>query len=531
MMMVFALLPSGAQTVFTSGVSGQVFVRSDAAGSLQCDSIVAEDYDGKAVDKIVNRYDEDGNLAGKTRYVWNDMSGSWSPDARYEYLYDADRNVTASVYAIWELSRKGWLNSEKIESTYNDQRKILSQDAYKWENEAWVPTSMGRATYDANGYLASEYSMIYDAPGQKWLALTKNEYTSDEAGQWLLAVSYMGRENSDEFAPSFRTHYEYFGTGKMTLRYMQDWDPAQNDWTDTSKQTWTYDAAGNEAGSLSQFKDFDTGLLKETAKHEKEYDERGNLVLNRFYNKDTENNWVFFTKEEYTYNDRDSVMEKISYNRDFMSGELVASMRNTFTYDDRGNRASQVSYYWGGDHWVNSLKEERVCNGADQLLSTRKYFWTPGNTPESGTWSENFKEDLTYDSNGYQNSYASYSYNRIAGVWTGLAKSESRYDEYGNILEETAYQWIEDTEEFRKSGRIVYYYSAPSAIETVVQEEIKLLVHDRLIEVCGAGDAEIRLFDLSGKFLSGGNRTVRVSQEGCYLVNVNGKQTFKVVVK
>lgn len=530
MMMVLALLPAIAQTGKVPGMSGMTLGPSLTAGNLKCDSIVAMDHDGKPIDKIIQTYDSEENLTNKTRYLWNDVAGVWSPDSRYDYAYDEDANVVSTVFATWDTSSKDWKNNQKVECTFNENHKILTQDASEWVDGAWAPASRGRATYDANGYLASEYSMIYDRTSQKWLALTKNEYTSDEAGQWLLAISYTGKENSDEFVLAFRTTYTYAAVGKLTSRFMQDWDAVQGAWTDTSKETWTYDDAGNETVNLSMFRDFDTGQLRETARREYQYNERGNRVLSQFFNNDSENNWILQSKEEFTYNDLDSVAEKVSYNRDFISGQLAASQRYTYTYDEWGHRNLSVSYYRENDRWVNSMKDETLYDEAGRILSKRKYFWMSDNTPEGGAWNQSFKEDASYDSYGNQTSYESYSYDRMMGVWTGQTKSESRYDEFGNILEETSYQWIEEAEEFRKVGSIVYYYSAPSSVHTIGGPAVRVLVRDRILEVTGAEAAAVRVFDLHGKLVSAGSTTVAVSQQGCYLVVIAGKQTLKVLV-
>ena len=70
------------------------------------------------------------------------------------------------------------------------------------------------------------------------------------------------------------------------------------------------------------------------------------MLQKLFYNKDTDNSWVLRNKEEYTYNEMDSVLQKITYSADFMTKELVTDFKNEYQYDANGNRTLNINYYW-----------------------------------------------------------------------------------------------------------------------------------------------------------------------------------------
>lgn len=528
MILVSVFVTAGAQSVFTTGKLKEAATSSQMGGGLFCDSIVVKDYNGKIVGKIVNGYDQNGNMINRIKYTWNDLGSSYTPDERYDYTYDDHNYQNQSVYSVWDITSKAWKNDEKVACTFNVNGKILSQDTFKWKESAWAPTFKAVATYDDRDNLLSEYTMLRDEAGQNWLALSKNEYTYNSLNQWLLAVSYNGKENTDEYVLAFRTNYTYTESGKMTLRHMEDWSVEENKWKDATKETWSYDEAENEIGSSSFFKDFETGELKETTKREKQYEGK-NMILDLFYNKDTEGNWRVNSKTEYAYNEKDSVTQKISYNRDMMSGELLPTLKLENAYDANGNRLSSISCFWNNE-WINSSKEEKTYNQANQLLTVRKYLWNIDFETSQGEWSMNFKEDYTYDAKGYQTLYVSYTYNQIGGVWTGQVKSEKEFDEFGNIRKDIAYQWVEEDDDFKRFSITEYFYSLPISGIIVNRTAVSIFVHDRIIEVNTENAEGIRLFDLNGRLLSKGNKVIPVSQAGCYVIAIDGVEVRKVMV-
>lgn len=501
------------------------------AQSLRCDSIVAKNPDGKSVDKIVNTYDAEGDLVGKVRSIWDDFSESWKFDSRYEYAYDNNKNMTLQLYVVWNTN--AWKNEEKTEFVYNGSNKLLSLNSFKWTGNEWQPTFKGMATFDANGNMLTNVQMLYDASLGKWLAISKEESFYNEENLPVLITFYIGVIGSDEFAPSFKSEYSYNGKGDMILRFTSDWDAELNKWTGTSKEESTFNQVGNKIKVVTSMKNYETGELIESTKIEKSYDSRNNMILDLFYNKDTEGNWATLKKEEFTYNEMDSVSVKTTFNKDFMTGTLLPSGKTQYAYDDAGRRLSVLSFFWNSaeNEWVESTKEEKTYNEDGKLLTHWIYLWNVDYETSQGDWKSTYKSEYAYDANGYCILSVVYTFDLMANVWVGQNKSESVYNESGNILEEISYQWLGTTEEWKKVGSIVYYYSVATSISTIHTTPVNITVHEGLIEISCEETTRISVYDATGKMISRNSKFVRTTQSGLYIVVLNDAQSYKVAVK
>lgn len=498
---------------------------------LRCDSIVAKTPDGKSYDKIMNEFDADGNLIGRTRVIWDDFSETWIPDYRYVYEYDANKNVTLQMSLSWSQSLKDWVYSEKQVSAYNELNKILSMDGYVWGGSDWIPSFQGRATYDERGNQLMDVTFMWDSESSKWMSVVKNEWEYNDRNQITMAAFYANVSGTDQFTPAFKTDYTFDTNGNMTERYMQDWDVDLQKYTSTTKEIFVFDEAGNEIENFFLIKNYDTGELFETTKNEKTYDSRGNMLQKLFYNKDTDNSWVLRNKEEYTYNEMDSVLQKITYSADFMTKELVADFKNEYQYDANGNRTLNINYYWDAmsGSWSNSSKNEWSYNTNSKLIAERKYSYAITDFElMTGDWREDYKADYDYDIYGNRISTVIMVFEVMQNFWYGQSKSENRYDEYGNLLEEKVYQWLDSAEDWKLVGSIVYCYSAPpTGITDMEISSSEVTVRDGVIEISCQEQTAIRIYNVDGRLVSQNQTSVSV-RPGCYIVVV-GDRKYKVV--
>lgn len=495
---------------------------------LRCDSIVAKLPDGKSYDKIINEFDGNDNMISRTRFTLDNFTQVWTPDTRYEYEFDENKNITVQISLSWDRNSRTWIGSEKAVNTYNEQNKLLSMNSYVWSGKDWILSFQGRATYDERGNMLTNIVMMWDEESSKWLAITKEELAYNIRNQIIMDAFYAPIQGTDQFIPSFKTDYEFDENGNMTLRYMQDWNADLQQYTGTTRETFVVDEAGNETEYIFEMKDYDTGELNETSKREKSYDARGNMLEAFFYNK-TEGNWIPYKKEEYTYNEKDSILSGIIYSKDFLTGELIYSSKNEYQYDASGNCTLNVNYYWdaANNTWASSTKKEWDYDTNGKLIAERRYSYTITDFDlMTGDWKETYKANYGYDVYGNKVSSVSYVYDMMQGFWYGQSKNESTYDEYGNILEEKTYLWLDSEEGFKHVSSIVYYYSVPTSITNREVPPAKILVRNGMIEVSCAEDVMTRVYDINGKLISQG-RTLIPVQPGCYIVTV-GNQVCKV---
>ena len=391
--------------------------------------------------------------------------------------------------------------------------------------------SRGDATYDKNGNELTNIVKYFNSQEQKWIK-SKNEYTYNDQNLTTSATSYGSVPEDQEFVPSFRTIYDYNANGDMTLRQSEDYNATNGKYTASSKEVWTYDSNGNMLTLTSSFKDYATNELKEVSKNENTYDQRDNLIQNLFYNKDSEDKWQLSQKAEYTYNSMDSVLTKTTYSNPFGSTELSPETQWQYTYNEKGNRLTWTSLYMGENgKWVNMAREENTYNTDSKMTAQYKYNWNMG-ADGDGEWQITFKGTYGYDEGLRQTAIEERRYDAMQGVWIGLQKSETEYDEYGNILKETVYQWVESSSEFILSGTITYYYSTTSGINQNVSliKEYKVNQENGIVSVEVDGTpVSFTAYTITGQKICSDVYSLPTSKGKAYIIVAEGKFAYKVL--
>jgi len=109
-------------------------------------------------------------------------------------------------------------------------------------------------------------------------------------------------------------------------------------------------------------------------------------------------------------------------------------MKVVFSYDSKGNNTSQVHSYWMYVLWVEAYKADFAYNTDGRVTLQTNY-------SRSGllTWTPEDKYEYTYDANGNETVYISYTWENNA--WVKDEKEEYTYDAKGNTIEEIDYSW------------------------------------------------------------------------------------------
>ena len=133
-----------------------------------------------------------------------------------------------------------------------------------------------------------------------------------------------------------------------------------------------------------------------------------------------------------------------------------------------------------------------------------------------------------YDIYGNRISTAIMVFDVMQNFWYGQSKSENRYDEYGNLLEEKVYQWLDSAEDWKLVGSIVYCYSAPpTGITDMEISSSEVTVRDGVIEISCQEQTAIRIYNVDGRLISQNQTSVSV-RPGYYIIVV-GDRKYKVV--
>jgi hypothetical protein len=171
-----------------------------------------------------------------------------------------------------------------------------------------------------------------------------------------------------------------------------------NQWTNSLRYTWTYDAHGNN--------------------------------LTYLYEQWLNEQWVNSLRFTKTYNGRDDNL--VTLNESWTNGQWINTLLDSCTFDAKGNRLSEYIRGWVGDHWKDSLLENLTYNGNGKMLTDTTYTYANGQTKV-------FMENLfSYDADGncistLTQGFFGSIFNPIPHVWCILTDT-CTYDANGRLL-------------------------------------------------------------------------------------------------
>jgi hypothetical protein len=210
----------------------------------------------------------------------------------------------------------------------------------------------------------------------------------------------------------------YSINGNLLVEYTQKWNA--NTWIDDSRYTPTYDPNGYIISGLNE--NWSNNSWINNYKRSFTNDANGNM-LTYLFEEWSNNSWMNYGKHTYTYNSNGNMLTELQ--ESWNNNTWTNSSKSTYTYTINGNLLTQISENWTNNAWVNNGKNTYSYNSNNKILSIIHENW-------QNAWVNNFKYDLTYDVNGFENQWISLNWNN--NTWINNYKYSYINDIYGNSI-------------------------------------------------------------------------------------------------
>lgn len=254
----------------------------------------------------------------------------------------------------------------------------------EWINNAWENSARSINTYDANGNLIKN---------------TMEEWTD---GAWQNSAIMTNTLNED-------------GTVKETMT--QAWE--EGAWLDVMKTAYTYNAAKQILTATTQMNLGDT--------------------------------WMDFTKQIYTYNDQNQLTSQVTQILNMMTMELVNSEQNIYTYNVDGTENQVVTQTWGASsEWENSARNTNTYNEAKQVASDLSEKW------ENNAWANDSRSTYTYNAAGSVNESVGQTW--VDNAWVNSFKDVYSYNSNNKMTEVITQEWNTTQSQWVNNSRLTYTY-------------------------------------------------------------------------
>lgn len=378
---------------------------------MRCDSVKTFSADGTVTSKVYYNYSENGYLLGQINYDWSDWYNHWISGYKSEYSRDDDGNIIEMVvYVCLQGDINQW-NSKDV-YTYDKQGYINSEATYGWYDGQWKGSYKSEYSYDNQGNRNG--SARYEWYDGQWIGNDKYESLSD--GTYLKYVWV-----NNQWEPWLKTESTFNDHGDCvsSISYKRQ----NGQWENISKRESTYDDKNNETGQ-ENYSWIDNQWVG-TRKYGWTYDVYGNRFVAFYHWED--NQWVGDSRDtEYTYDNYGNKTSEIRYH--WENGQWVGTVayKYEYTYDDHANIISKI-VYWLGDTYQGKeeYKYENTYDDNGNLIKKLEYFIYDKNHHPLRS-----KCEFTYDEQGHKTSEA--KYDRIANLWEGIYKEDFIFNEYTN---------------------------------------------------------------------------------------------------
>ena len=419
--------------------------------------------------KITTQLTENKYLLDST--VTKDINGVFL--SKYIYGYDYNGNYALNAGYTWDKKNSKWKGETKYETTYGSNGKLNLEVYSKWDNDT-----------------------------NCWINRMRYEMTYDIIENMILQVTYTWNQLNKTWEKSDKEENSYNNIGKQALMQIKVWDCTLGDWKDNEKIEMTYDV---------------NGYL--------------NIVTN-IYKDNTNNNWYYFSSDEYTFNSLGKETHYISSLWNKTTQVWENDYKTEFNYDSFQNNTSSVTYInvtpGINPSWELHSKDEYSYDTNGNQILLAEYKWDNVNS----LWVGLFKVEDAFDSSGKRNLKTDYNWDSSNRSWVGSSKSEITYDSNGNEAFNYSYiynsGWIQD-------AISTYYFSEKMNTPVINPDNIKISIFPNPVknnvQISGLKElSRFTIFDSTGKIVYSkdifNNESINLSNlsTGTYLIRLTTKE-------
>lgn len=389
--------------------------------------------------KIINEYDERGNIILRTEYykyddnwyVWKkkikkyDINNNviFGEEINYqnnnkinfgfksEFLYDRNNNLLREQFYRYDTASASWKNSYKEEMIY-DKKNMLNRESYIWDNTKndWKNLYKSKHTYDNKGNLIEIVQYNWNDPRSEWLSMEKTE-NSYNAENIVIKEVYYKIKYVDSILHLREMCEHNYKDGLLENRITYTWNESTQNWINDSK-------------------------------YEQFYDDNENIINSGYFSWDsTSATWFQYARGESVYNESNSCTFS-KYER-WNSEDSIWELRrlNEKVYDSLNICISESYSAWEIDDPVFRLryKKEKIIDNENRTITNVYYSYDHIFVVGS---SYNYPETFDYIYNEVK--YIRYDFNEKDSSFQLVDKTAYYYDENNNM--KYIVTWDEDNQ-------------------------------------------------------------------------------------
>jgi hypothetical protein len=278
--------------------------------------------------------------------------------------------------------------------------------------------------YDLNGNLTEYLKETRGISG--WLNSELINFTYDDYGHVLteLKQSWIGFF----WEKTYLLTYTYDSWGNMLTYLLQNWEFGH--WNNYNYYMYTYDSSGKLLTCQEQFWSSEEWVNSSLSSNY--YDQSENLIRST---REIWNNgdWINSDQNLNTFNDNMCLTSSLF---EYWNGEEWFDYElHLYEYNDIKKLSTHLVQFYTGDLWINNLLYSYTYDQNGYDLTYCLQFWG------ENEWLSNTLITTVYDENGRKLSELIQEW---LDTWNNITNSTYTYDEIGNCLTKTLFNWNND---------------------------------------------------------------------------------------
>ena len=240
----------------------------------------------------------------------------------------------------------------------------------------------------------------------------------------------------------------YTNDNKVKQLIYKNWHAGSNDWKNSERYTYTYDATGKMEKSVQQL--WYGQLWQNDINSTLSYDGNNNVVNMQAL--------TYRVSFDYDVNNNLVKMEDQVWSQ----GAWVNSERKTYTYTGT-NLVQYIQEQWSGSDWVKTKRWTYVYDANDNITQTTEYTWT-------GLWLPNYQHEYKYDGNNKMLEDVKKLWNTTTTAFDNSSKEVRTYNFKSLPVSVITYSWNgQGWAHTSGNTKTNFYYEeyVPSSVNTI----------------------------------------------------------------
>lgn len=267
-----------------------------------------------------------------------------------------------SITTLAHLSSQFYNYFKTTKATYQKLDSIIGYSKNPSNQQFNIPNSKRMFIYDINGNINNVSFFTWDSQTNSWFKRNDQQYSNN--GKTIIATDYTVNKSKTI------TTLSYNSTGKLILSQSLHWNYVMNQWIDTIRYTYDYNANNQISSIVKTIHGTSPNQFLYEFKYKYTYNSNNLLVLfeHKTYNYNTQL-WQNYDKKEYTYNSSGEKLSEICSEWYYTNWELLC--KDDYSYDSQGNLTLDFIYFWLTSVWDPDQKLEYQYDSKNNMTEVR----------------------------------------------------------------------------------------------------------------------------------------------------------------